>query len=277
MVSEAARIRYVEHLIRRNMLGENLNFISDSRARSMKNKWSDLSEHIQWSGESGVFFTTILVRSVLNEVVSIRSVVGVMRQAALALMFYRCNPKAIRILVPVAVGADEQCLDGELTTNIIGMARKYVDMYENQYDNGTPIILFSCRNAKGNHIWTFKSDGTIWSNGKCLTANGYAWGDYIWIFDCDKAKPEATKWVLHNVGTIMNPRSGLVIAAESSTQRTMMNVAEDNNSFRQAWNANTQPTINYISGFPEMCLQANGAYARVWLANCVIGTEPRQQ
>nr|GEY90680.1 ribosome-inactivating protein [Tanacetum cinerariifolium] len=49
MVSEAERIRYVEQLIRRNMLGENLNFIPDSRARSMENRWSDLSELIQWS------------------------------------------------------------------------------------------------------------------------------------------------------------------------------------------------------------------------------------
>nr|GEZ62354.1 ribosome-inactivating protein [Tanacetum cinerariifolium] len=72
------------------------------------------------------------------------------------------------------------------------------------------------------------------------------------------AEPEATKWVLYNAGTIMNPRSGLVIAAESSTQRTVLNVAEDNNSSRQPWSANTQPTINFISGFREMCLQANG-------------------
>nr|GEU49319.1 type 2 ribosome-inactivating protein precursor [Tanacetum cinerariifolium] len=230
MVSEAARIRYVEHLIQRNMLGENLNFIPDSRARSMENRWSDLSEQIEWS--------------------------GVMRQAALALMLYRCNPKELTMPVPVAaVGADEQ--DGEPTTNIIGMAGKCVDVYENQYDNGTPIILFACGNAKGNQLWTFKSDGTIRSNGKCLTANGYASGDYIWIFDCDKAEPEATKWVLYNAGTIMNPRSDLVIAAESSIQRTVLNVAEDKNSSRQAWSASTQPAINYISGFREMCLQAN--------------------
>nr|GEY24331.1 type 2 ribosome-inactivating protein precursor [Tanacetum cinerariifolium] len=168
----------------------------------MENRWSDLSEQIQWS--------------------------------ALALMLYRCNPKAIRMPVPVAVGTDEQCLDGEPTTYIIRMTRKCVDVYENQYDNETPIILFSCENAKGNQLWTFKSDGTIQSNGKCLTANGYASRDYIWIFDYDKAEPEATKWVLYNAGTIMNPRSSLVIAAESSTQRTVLNVAEDNNSSRQA-------------------------------------------
>nr|GEX99970.1 hypothetical protein [Tanacetum cinerariifolium] len=170
MVSEAARIR----------------------ARSMENRWSDLSQQIQWS--------------------------GVMRQAALALMLYRCNPKAIRMPVPVAVGADEQCLW---------------------------------------MLWTFKSDGTIRSNGKCLTANGYASGDYIWIFDCDKAEPEATKWVLYKSGTIMNPRSGLVIAAESSTQRTVLNVAEDNNSSRQQWALYGDSNIRLYSD-RTLCVTSNG-------------------
>nr|GFA01807.1 ribosome-inactivating protein [Tanacetum cinerariifolium] len=74
----------------------------------------------------------------------------------------------------------------------------------------------------------------------------------------------------------MNPRSGLVIGAETSTHGTVLTVAKDNNSSRQAWSAGnyTQPTINYISGFLEMCLQANGANARVWLTKCVIGTVP---
>ncbi|GJV80579.1 ribosome-inactivating protein [Tanacetum coccineum] len=197
------------------MLGENLNFIPDPRAISMENRWSDLSEQIQWS--------------------------GVMRQAALALMLYQCNSKAIRMPVPVAVGADEQCPDGEPTTNIIGRDGQCVNVYENQYDNGNPIILFACRNAKGNQLWTFKSDGTIRSNGKCLTTYGYASGDDIMICDGDTTMPDATKWQARSAGNY------------------------------------TQPTINYISGFREMCLQANGANARVWLANCVIGTEPRQQ
>ncbi|GKF40447.1 ribosome-inactivating protein [Tanacetum coccineum] len=123
-------------------------------------------------------------------------------------MLYRCNPKAIRMAVPVAVGADEQC-----------------------------------PNAQRNQLRTFKSDGTIRSNGKYLTT-----------YD-------------------------LVIAAETSTQGTVLTVAEDNNSSSQAWSAGnyTQPTINYISGFCKMCLQANGANARVWLANYVISTEPRQK
>nr|GEY52397.1 ribosome-inactivating protein [Tanacetum cinerariifolium] len=141
-VAEAVRIRYIEHLILRNMYGQNQNFIPENRAISLENTWLDLSQQIQWS-----------------------------------------------------------------------------------------------------------------------------------------AVPEATKWFLYNAGTIMNPRSDLVITAGSSTQGTELTVTEDNNSSRQAWSAGnyTQPTITYISGFREMCLQANGANVRVWLANCVIGTEPRQQ
>ncbi|GJV85792.1 ribosome-inactivating protein [Tanacetum coccineum] len=133
----------------------------------------------------------------------ISSVASLISQTALALMLYKGNqPKGIRMPVP---GADEQC-----------------------------------PNAQCNQ--TFKSDGTIRSNGKCLTTNGYASGQYIMIYDCDTAKPDANKWILYNAGSIMNPTSGLVIAAKTSTQAT-----------------------------------ANGANTRVWLANYVIGTEPRQQ
>nr|GEX37893.1 ribosome-inactivating protein [Tanacetum cinerariifolium] len=135
------RTRNIEHLILQSMYGQNLNFILDNRAICPENRWSDLSEQIQWS---------------------------------------------------VAVGVDEQCPYGELTTKIIRR------------------------------------------DGQCL-------------------RP---------------PLRG-----------TVLEMAEDNNSSRQAWNARdyTQPTINYISGFRKMCLQANGANASVWLANCVIDTEPRQQ
>nr|GEW48508.1 type 2 ribosome-inactivating protein precursor [Tanacetum cinerariifolium] len=184
------------------------------------------------------------------------------------LMLYQCNSKAIKMLVPVAVGAGEQCPDGESIVNIIKRDGKCVDVKDEQYNNGKPIILCPCENAKGNQLWIFKSNGTIRSNGKCLTTYGYASGNYLMIFDYDTTVPEAIKWILYNAGTIMNPRSGLFIAAETSTQGIVMTVAKDNNSFRLAWSAGnyTQPTINYISGFLKMCLQANGTNACVWLA-----------
>lgn len=280
MVSEAVRIRYIERRILRSMW-ENINFRPDSLVITMENRWSDLSEQIQSAVWGFLFPRPIQITNPSNQVVEIANVEDVLTVAALGLMlYYDCNaPRAI-IRMPVPVAADEeQCPSGEPTTNIIGRDGQCVDVRDNQYNNGNPIILWACGNAQRNQLWTFKSDGTIRSNGMCLTTYGYAPGNYIMIYDCDAAVREATQWTLYNAGTIMNPRSGLVIAAETSTQGTVLTVAEDNNSSRQAWSAGkfTQPTINYISGFQEMCLQANGANARVWLANCVIGTEPRQQ
>ncbi|GJV20208.1 ribosome-inactivating protein [Tanacetum coccineum] len=309
MVSEAIRIRYIEHLIRRNMLRDNLNFIPDPRAISMENIWSKLSEQVQCSGESGVFLTEIDIRM-------------------LALMLYKPNPN----------------------TNIIGRDGQWVDVKDNQYNNGDPIILWACGNAQRNQLWTFKSDGTIRSNGKCLTTFSYASGNYIMIYDCDTAEREATKWSLYNAGTIMNRESGLanganthvslencVIGTEPRQQwalygdntirpysdRTVCVTSNDHESLAsiillecqglgaQRWTFMADGTILYptarlvmdvknsdvsqntrlkdlastIERLSENNTQrdsreadhANGANARVWLANCVFGTEPRQQ
>ncbi|GJV01634.1 reverse transcriptase domain-containing protein [Tanacetum coccineum] len=156
IVAEAVRIKDIEHLILRNMYGQNQNIIPDPRALSLDNNWSALSRQIQCSDDA-------------------------MSLAALALLLYNNNRKAIRMPVPVAVGADEQCPYSEPTTNINGRDGQCMDVFENPYDDWNPIILFSC----------------------------------------------------------------LAITVESSTQRTK--------------------------------LSANGAYACVWLANYVFGTEPRQQ
>ncbi|KAD5507814.1 hypothetical protein E3N88_15517 [Mikania micrantha] len=223
------------------------------------------------------------VRSVSNQVVLITSVVSALQRAWLALMLYRCNPntpKAALLRMPLGAADEQQCPYVEPTTNIIGRDGQCMNVRDNNYHNGNSIILWPCGSAQGNQLWTFKSDGTIRSNGKCLTTYGYAAGNYIMIYDCDTAVVEATKWFLYDIiGTITNPTSGLVIAAESAAQGTTLTVAEDNNSSRQAWTAGnyTEPTISYISGFREMCLQANGENVGVWLENCAIGTEPRQQ
>nr|GFA09982.1 lectin precursor [Tanacetum cinerariifolium] len=142
MVAQAVRIRYIEHLILRNMYA-NLNFIPDSRAISLENIWSDLSQQIQWSCESGVFCREIQVRIALNTVVPIRNVEDSMSLAALAL---------------------NNCPDGEPTTNIVERDGQCVNVKDSQYYNGNFIILGACGNAQCNQLWTFKSDGTIRSN-----------------------------------------------------------------------------------------------------------------
>ncbi|PWA87193.1 ribosome-inactivating protein [Artemisia annua] len=287
MVAEAVRIRYVEQLVVQHMRQNPFpyrDFNLDFTAISLENRWSALSEEIQRSGVRGIFRRAIEIQNALNQIVRIENVQESLHQAALALMLYTCNnPRPIiRTLFPVAVGADERCDDpyGEPTTNIIGRNGLCVDVkIKDYYHDGAATMLWPCGNAKRDQLWTFKSDGTIRSNGKCLTTYGYSPGNYIMIYDCDRAEPDATKWYLSNVGTIINPRSGLAIAAETSTQGTELALAENNNSSRQAWSARnySQPTINYISGFRGMCLQANGFNGSVWLEDCYIWTMPSSQ
>nr|GFA42665.1 ribosome-inactivating protein [Tanacetum cinerariifolium] len=93
--------------------------------------------------------------------------------------------------MPVLV-ADEQCPDGEPTINIIGKDGQCVNVKDSQYYNGNFIILGACGNAQRNQLWTFKSDGTIRSNGKCLTSGYGGCGAYIMIFYCDIVPEAAT-------------------------------------------------------------------------------------
>lgn len=169
--------------------------------------------------------------------------------------------------------------DNIAATNILGRDNLCVDVKDGRYNNGNPIQLWPCGNAQLNQLWTFRSDGTIRSNGKCMTTYGYNVSDYVMIFDCGSAVTAATKWTLDYSGTIRNPQSGLVLTARVSTPDPTLTVNVDSNSSTQAWTPvnYTIPAISYISGFRELCLQANGVNAGVWLANCIIGLEPRQQ
>nr|GFC69790.1 ribosome-inactivating protein [Tanacetum cinerariifolium] len=101
--------------------------------------------------------------------------------------------------MPVPV-ADEQCPDGEPTINIVRRDGQCVNVKDSQYYNGNFIILGACGNAQRNQLWTFKSNGTIRSNGKCLTSGyGGCWGNQRWADD-----------------TILNPNARLVMDVRSS-------------------------------------------------------------
>lgn len=170
--------------------------------------------------------------------------------------------------------------DNIAATNILGRDNLCVDVRDGRYDDGNPIQLWPCGNAKLNQLWTFGSDGTIRSNGKCMTTCGYSVSDHVMIYDCGSAVAAATKWTLDYSGTIRNPQSGLVLTARLSTPGSTLTVNVDTNSSAQAWTPvnYTIPAITYIRGFRELCLQANGVDpSSIGLANCIIALQPRQQ
>ncbi|EEF23641.1 ricin-agglutinin family protein, partial [Ricinus communis] len=75
--------------------------------------------------------------------------------------------------------------------------------------------------------------------------------------------------------TIINPKSGLVLAATSGEQGTTLTVETNIYAASQAWlpTNNSEPFITFIVGFNALCLQENSG--NLWLQECA--TEKAEQ
>ncbi|XP_022740708.1 ricin-like [Durio zibethinus] len=97
------------------------------------------------------------------------------------------------------------------------------------------------------------------------------------IFYCNSAVSDATKWEIWSDGTIINPRSGLVLTG-SKDSSGMINLIVDSNSYgsRQAWyvSNNTNPSVTTIVGYNGECLLASGTL--VWLERCLSNDAEQQ-
>nr|AAB25434.1 abrin-a B-chain=toxic lectin [Abrus precatorius, seeds, Peptide, 268 aa] [Abrus precatorius]prf//1908235A abrin a:SUBUNIT=B chain [Abrus precatorius] len=165
----------------------------------------------------------------------------------------------------------------EPTVRIGGRDGMCVDVYDNGYHNGNRIIMWKCKDRlEENQLWTLKSDKTIRSNGKCLTTYGYAPGSYVMIYDCTTAVAAATYWELWDNGTIINPKSALVLSAESSSMGGTLTVQTNEYLMRQGWRTgnNTSPFVTSISGYSDLCMQAQGS--NVWMADCDSNKKEQQ-
>nr|BAV60251.1 ricin homolog [Euphorbia tirucalli] len=151
-----------------------------------------------------------------------------------------------------------------------------VDVKDSDYHDGNPIILWPCKSGQANQIWTFKSDGTLRSNGKCLTTYAFRPGSYIMIYNCDTAAKDANIWELQSDGVIMNPKSGLVLTALPATVGTTLTLETSISSSFQTWRVDnsTRPRLASIIGFNSLCLQATEN--AVWVAECDSSNERQQ-
>lgn len=126
-----------------------------------------------------------------------------------------------------------------------------------------------CRSSDNvNQLWTFKRDGTIRSNGKCLGSSGHTPGDYIRIYDCRYASDDKFKWDVWGNGTIIS-RSGLVLAARSLESGTLLTAEVDTYTIGQSWlpSNNTKPLVTPIVGISSgLCFGAD-----LLLEMCVPG------
>nr|1PC8_B Chain B, Himalayan mistletoe ribosome-inactivating protein [Viscum album]1TFM_B Chain B, Himalayan mistletoe ribosome-inactivating protein [Viscum album]1YF8_B Chain B, Beta-galactoside-specific lectin 4 [Viscum album] len=162
------------------------------------------------------------------------------------------------------------CSASEPTVRIVGRNGMNVDVRDDDFHDGNQIQLWPSKsNNDPNQLWTIKRDGTIRSNGSCLTTYGYTAGVYVMIFDCNTAVREATIWQIWGNGTIINPRSNLALAASSGIKGTTLTVQTLDYTLGQGWLAgnDTAPREVTIYGFNDLCMESNGG--SVWVETCV--------
>nr|1CE7_B Chain B, PROTEIN (RIBOSOME-INACTIVATING PROTEIN TYPE II) [Viscum album]2MLL_B Chain B, PROTEIN (RIBOSOME-INACTIVATING PROTEIN TYPE II) [Viscum album] len=158
------------------------------------------------------------------------------------------------------------CSASEPTVRIVGRNGMNVDVRDDDFHDGNQIQLWPSKsNNDPNQLWTIKRDGTIRSNGSCLTTYGYTAGVYVMIFDCATAVGEATVWQIWGNGTIINPRSNLVLAASSGIKGTTLTVQTLDYTLGQGWLAgnDTAPREVTIYGFNDLCMESGGGSVTV--------------
>ncbi|XP_050219341.1 ricin-like [Mercurialis annua] len=268
MIAEAARFNLISTRIARSFSNA---IVPDPGMIQLENDWSTISTAIQQSNDDGVLPEPLLLRDPRGQPIEVTQVKELL--TVISLLLYPCKrPSQFSLLIRPVVpnfADDDVCVTHQLTVRISGRNGLCLDVKSGIYSDGSPVVLWPCKsNTDVNQLWTFRKDGTIRSDGKCLTTFGFVPGKYIMIHDCKNAVRDATRWKIRDDGTIINPKSGLVLSAESGRDGTTITVETNVYAARQSWlpGNNTQPFITTIVGLNYLCLQATGN--RVWLEKC---------
>nr|AAR25548.1 lectin precursor [Viscum album] len=277
MISEAARFNPIFWRVRQD-INSGESFLPDMYMLELETSWGQQSTQVQQS-TYGVFNNPFRLAISTGNFVTLSNVRDVI--ASLAIMLFVCRdrpsssevrywPLVIRPVLENSGAVDDvTCTASEPTVRIVGRDGLCVDVRDGKFHNGNPIQLSPCKsNTDPNQLWTIRRDGTIRSNGRCLTTYGYTAGVYVMIFDCNTAVREATLWQIWGNGTIINPRSNLVLGAASGSSGTTLTVQTQVYSLGQGWLAgnDTAPREVTIYGFRDLCMEANGA--SVWVETC---------
>nr|AAC49672.1 precursor ribosome inactivating protein [Sambucus nigra] len=281
MVSEAARFRYIELRIWTSVT-DAIDFTPDPLMLSMENKWSYMSKEIQGATVGGTFAHVVQLQDQGNNPINVTNFRRLFQLTYIAVLLYGCAPvtstsysnnaiAAQIIRMPVfRVGDDEKCTVVDVTRRISGRDGLCVDVRDGLAKDGNPVQLLSC-GQQSSQQWTFRTDGTIRSLGKCLTNSGDSSGNYAMIYNCDTAIRDATKWVLSIDGTITHRLSGLVLTAPQAAQGTTLLLQKNIHAASQGWIVgNVVPLVTFIVGYNQMCLRANTQNNPLWLEDCVL-------
>ncbi|XP_050208804.1 ricin-like [Mercurialis annua] len=268
MISEAARFEFIRVDIGYRFGSQDR--VPDARILSLENNWGSLSQQVQTSNDEGVFIRPVRISRSENEEMDVDNARRIAR--VMGVMLYRCADPRINYQKSRDYESNEDaCACNEPTVRISGPNGLCADVNQGRFDDGNSIILYPCQsNTSPNQFWTLKGDGTIRSNGKCLSTYGNNPGFNVMIYDCGRVSKDRTRWEVWDNGTITNPASGLVLAANSWDQGTTLSLETNVYTTSQSWqptNSTTQPFVASIVGYEDLCLEGNGE--NVWVDECI--------
>ncbi|WOG87744.1 hypothetical protein DCAR_0206975 [Daucus carota subsp. sativus] len=164
---------------------------------TFEENWKQLSTRIQES-VGGVIYPAFVLPAASNKNVTLTSITPTLGRN-IALLLYVCD----------------SCTNiPEPTVSIIGRNGLCVDVYSNLYYDTSPIIMWPCKSTNNsNQLWTLMNDGTIRSQGKCLTA--LVIGAAV-IYNCTTklAASSSISWKIEDNGNIINKDYKLALHAD---------------------------------------------------------------
>ncbi|KAJ4828920.1 hypothetical protein Tsubulata_008094 [Turnera subulata] len=149
----------------------------------------------------------------------------------------------------VVYGGDDLCPELEPTTRIVGRDGLCVVVQDSDPTDGNKIILDDC---EFDHFWTFKRDGTIRWNDKCLTGikifpnqssnnNDQTINITMVIYDCSTAPSVSIQWNVTTDGSIVSIEYDDLSLTAPAGQGTPLTLEDTVLSSAQAW----LPTNHY--------------------------------
>ncbi|WOG87743.1 hypothetical protein DCAR_0206974 [Daucus carota subsp. sativus] len=242
MVSEAIRYRYVENLVVEHITETNEAYLPTAAMFTFEENWKQLSTRIQQS-VAGVISPAFELPAASNKYVTLTSITPTLGRN-IALLLYVCDFCA-NILEP--------------TVSIIGRNGLCVEVYSKLYYDTSPIIMGPCKSTdNSNQLWTLMQDGTIRSQGKCLTALGIG---VAVIYNCTtELASSSIKWKIEENGNIISIDNNLALTAYWDVSRSQLRMKRISYWSKQAWSLSnsTEPVVTPIRGYKGMCLQASG-------------------
>uniref|UniRef100_A0A9I9E5S2 Ribosome-inactivating protein n=2 Tax=Cucumis melo TaxID=3656 RepID=A0A9I9E5S2_CUCME len=264
MVIEGMKFKFIEQSVFMN-IKYGYNFKPSLAFVSLQDNWVKLSSQIQVSPSlQGIFGEVIQLYDSNDKIIQVDAIDYPIIIPNIAMqLHHHCNvsKKIIKMTVQ-----NDPCNVQSRTTHIIGRAGLCVDVENRLSNDGSPLILYPCRQQM-NQRWTFQRDGTIQSLGKCLTFNDT---NFVLIYDCSKVEPSVIKWKVSVDGTISNPSSGLVLTANSPARTTKLKMEANQQTIGQCWRVGNyiNPIVGSIIGLDGVCLVATNNNTNIELDDC---------